>query len=117
MASSDTLEFTWRVEQGEREQLVIPVLDDTAAANITGWTVDAQIKNRAGGDTLYTWPAGLAYVSASGTSVTITIPAAVSAAWVWRIGWWRVVITDPASDPDDPTVHRIIEGPLVIDPD
>jgi hypothetical protein len=114
--SVDTTYFSWRVEQGEKETLVIPVLDeDNEAFPIPGWVVDAQIKTRAGGDILYTWPAEYAQVTDGDTSVTLTIPGPVSEAWTFRTGWYRVVVTDPGSDLDNPTSERILQGPFVVD--
>lgn len=116
-ASADTTTWTWHVEAGEREVLVIPVLDDTnEAASITGWTVDAQIKTRSDGVTLYTWPAEYAEITDGGTTVTLTIPGPVSAAWMFRNGWYRVEVTDPNSDPANPNVQRILQGPFELDP-
>lgn len=117
-ASSDTTTWSWRIEAGEQEVLVIPVLDeDDAPFSIAGWTVDAQIKTRAGGETLYTWPAEFAQVTGGDTSVTLTIPGPVSEAWTFRTGWYRVVVSDPGSDVDNPTAERILQGPFVVDAD
>ncbi len=117
-AAPDTTTWTWHVEAGERQVLVIPVLDDTNAEfSVLGWTVDAKIKTRPGGETLYTWPAEHAEITDGGVSVTLTIPGPVSEAWLFREAWYRVEISDPASDPDDPSVERILQGQLVVDPD
>lgn len=116
MASADTTTFTWRIEQGEREQLTIPIYDENnSLAFITGWTIDAQIKDRPGGDTLYVFPDELAQVFGGGAFIGLTVPAPVSAAWLWRTGWFRVVITEPDTGPVDPTSYRVLEGPVVID--
>lgn len=116
-ASPDTTTWTWRVEAGEREVLVIPVLDDDDAPfSIPGWTVDAQIKTRSGGQTLYTWPAEYAEITDGDQFVTLTIPGPVSATWMFRTGWYRVEVTDPNSDPDNPNVQRILQGPFELDP-
>lgn len=116
--ASDTRVYTWLVEQGERETLTFPVLNEAGSPTvITGWTVDARIKDRPGGATLYTWPSNLAQITGGGSSVTLTIPGPVSAGWTWTTGWFRVKVTDPSSDPADPAVHRIIAGPLIISPD
>lgn len=113
MTSPDTLTWPWRIEQGEIETLTIPVLDgDDAAVTVTGWTVDAAVKTGPGGPVLYTWPAELAV--AAGTTVTLTIPPAVSSAWVWRSAYYRVKVVDPG---DATQVHRILQGPIVVDPD
>jgi len=116
--SADTTEFVFRIEQGEREPLTIPVLNAFGTASpIPGWTVDAKIKTRPGGAVLYTWPADLAQVTGDGSFIEIRTPASVSAAWAFTSGWYRVKVTDPDSDPDDPTVYRILQGQLVVDPD
>lgn len=114
---SDTRYWPWRVEQGERESITFDVLGvDDAPRSITGWTVDARIKARPGGAVLYAWPGQFVELSPSGEQITLTIPGPVSAVWTWRVGWWRVVVSDPSSDPTDPTVERIISGPLIVDP-
>ncbi len=118
MTSPDTTTWSWRVEGGEREVLVIPVLDDAAAPfSILGWTVDAKIKDQPGGVTLYTWPAEHAEITDGGNTVTLTIPGPVSSTWMFRTGWYRVEVTDPNSDPDDPNTQRILQGPFELDPD
>lgn len=117
-AVGDTTAFAWRIEQGEREELVIPVLDDADSLFfITGWTVDAKVKTRPGGSVLYTWPAELAQITNGGAFITLTIPGPVSALWTWAAGWYRVKVQDPLSEPDDPTVQRILAGPFVVDAD
>lgn len=115
-ALSDTLEFAWRIEQGEREVIRIPVLDDeNADYPIEGWTVDATIKDRPGGTVIYTWP--VEQITVTGNIIELVLPAAASLAWTWTVGWWRVKITDPTSDANDRTVYRVIQGPLVVEPD
>jgi hypothetical protein len=112
----DTLSFTWRLEQGEREQLDIPVLaDGVAEFDLTGWTVDAQVKTAPGGKTLYTWPPELIHIS--GHTITLLVPGPVSQSWGWTTGWWRVVVTEPSpADPADPDTFRIIQGSVLVVP-
>ena len=115
-ALSDTTDFAWRVEQGERETIHIPILDsDNAEYLIDGWEVDATIKDRPGGTVLYTWPGE--QITVNGNIIELVVPAAVSLTWTWTVGWWRVKITDPTSDENDPTVYRVIQGPFVVEPD
>lgn len=115
-SSVDTTYFVWRIEQGEKETLIIPVYDaSNSLFFIPGWTIDAQIKTRAGGETLYTWPAEYAQVTNGDAFVTLTIPGPVSAAWTFRTGYFRVVVSDPDSDVDNPTAERILQGPFVMD--
>lgn len=111
----DTLSYTWRIQAGERETLNIPVLDEADdPASVDGWTVDAVIKDRPGGILLHAF-AGANAVIESGT-VRLVVPAATSRAWVWRNGWWRLVVINPAN-PDDPAAYRLVQGPVVVDPD
>lgn len=114
----DTLDWTWRIEQGEREEISIPVLDDNDDPfPVIGWTIDAKIKDRPGGIVLYTWPLELTQIHAGGSSVKLVVPADVSETWRFTTGWYRVKIIDPESDPDDLVTHRILQGPLIISPD
>jgi aspartokinase-like uncharacterized kinase len=113
---ADPLQFPWAITRATHQALTVPVLDSAnSAVTVTGWAVDAVVEDRPGGRVLYTWPAGDA--TASGTSVQLTIPAAVSAGWTFRTAWYRVNITDPNSDPDDPNTQRILQGRFVLDPD
>lgn len=113
----DTTVFGWRLEAGERAEISFPVVDaDDVPVDVEGWTVDAKIRTRPGGTVLYTFPADYVSIDSSGL-VTVTIPAPVSAAWVFTNGWYRVVITDPNSSPDDPNAQRVLQGVVVIDPD
>jgi hypothetical protein len=115
--TSDTLTYSWRIEQGERERLEIPILNaDGDPFVITGWTVDAKVKTEPGGTVLYTWPASS--ITIASNLLTLEIPGPVSAAWTWTTGWWRAVITEPnPADPADPDVHRVIQGTFIMDRD
>lgn len=114
--TGDTLDYVWRIEAGERERLSIPVLDeDDGPADLTGYIIDAQIKAFQGGAVLYTFPAE--HITVEGSAIVLLIPAPVSVQWPWRVGWWRVLITAPDPDPDDPDTHRIIAGPFIVSPD
>jgi hypothetical protein len=111
--TSDTTDFTWRIEQNENEALTFPVLDANGELfPIDGWAIDAKIKTRPGGATLYTWPSNLAVFDSDNNTLELSIPATVSAAWTFRTGWFRVVITSP-----DAASYRILSGIFVIDPD
>jgi hypothetical protein len=112
-AALNVREYTWRVKQSARERLTIPIFegDGTTAATVTGYGVDAVIKEHPGGAVLYTWPAEDAVLS--GSSVVLTIPAAVSAAWTWRAGWYRVKL----SPPSDPAISRVLQGTIFLDLD
>lgn len=121
--SGDTRDYVWRIEAGERERLSIPVLaEDDGPADLTGYLIDAQIKISQGGAVLYTFPAEHISVEVPEDpelppNIVLLIPAPVSAAWPWSVGWWRLLITAPDADPDDPDTHRIIAGPFIVSPD
>jgi hypothetical protein len=112
--ATEITDAVWRIEQGERETLAFPVLDDDDDPfPIGGWSVDAKIKTRPGGDTLHTFPA--ADITIASNQITLRIPAATSAAWTFTSGWFRVVIAD--DDPDDQQKFRVLSGTFVVDPD
>jgi len=112
---SSTREYTWRITQGARERLVIPVFRDGSPEDVSAWTVDARIRTQPGGELLYTWPAEL--ISVLGPEVTLTVPAPVSSSWAWERGWYRVVLTAPAGTAEDPESWRVLQGELVVDPE
>lgn len=114
-----TRTFAWRIEAGERETLTVPILDDAGQPfSIAGWTVDCKIRanHRRGATTLYTFPTE--GIAVNTTSVTLDIPAAVSASWNWELGWYRLKITDPATvTAGAPNTQRVLQGVFVVDSD
>lgn len=113
-SADDTLTFAWRIEQGEREVLQIPVLgEDGEPYDVTGWAVDAQIKTGKGGAALHAFAPE--HITITGHIVALLVPVPVSDEWNWTVGWFRVVITSPNSDPADPAAYRIIQGPVLVD--
>jgi hypothetical protein len=114
--ADDTTFSVWRVEANEKHYRTIPVVDSNGNPNVvTGWTVDAKVRTRAGGEILYVFPEE--HWEIQSDLVILKIPAPVSAAWDWSLGWYRVVITDPNSDAEDPDTQRIAEGPFIVNPD
>lgn len=117
--STDVTEYPWRVKAGQRNAMTFTILDD-ADDNpfpIPDWVVDAKIRAYPGGEVLYTWPDEFAQIVSAGLRVRLTIPKPVSLAWRFTNGWYRLVATDPDSDPADPSSSRVIQGPLIVDPD
>lgn len=93
--------------------LSIPVLNAAGAPfTVTGWTVDAKIKDGSGGVTLYTWNS--LNIAATGTNVVLTILPATSFGWTFEGGWYRVAIQHPS---DATQRYRILEGLFILSDD
>jgi hypothetical protein len=115
--ATDTRLEPWRVEKGERKTATFPVLfPDATPFPIDGWTVTATIYDRPAGTVLYTVPSENVTIDPDENTIRLVIPAPVSAAWTWWTGWYQVVISDPGSDPDDPSTFRVLNGVFVVDP-
>jgi hypothetical protein len=110
----DTRTEAWRVERGERETATFPVLTGTDLFPIEGWSVSAQILDR-DGVVLYDFPAEQVSSNTDDNTVQLLIPAPVSALWTWTTARYRVLITEPGSDPADPATYRVLQGVLVLD--
>lgn len=105
--------YDWTVPAGELVQLRFPVLDrDGAPFSVTGWSVDAKIKTRAGGTVLHTWATG--DIQTSGAFVTLTVLPATSLGWAFDRGWWRAKVIHPS---DATQIYRVIQGRFIVDPD
>lgn len=115
-ATADALYWPWPVTAGTRNPLDIPILSGVTPFPIPGWTVDARITTRPGGDVIYTFPPELALLSDDGLTVHLIATAAASALWTFRRAWWSCDVTDPNSDPADPSVDQLIHGPLILTP-
>jgi hypothetical protein len=115
--AADTRLQPWRVEKGERDTATFPVLfPDNTPFPIDGWNVTATIWDRPGGTLLYAVPSPNVTVDPDENRIVLVIPAPVSAAWTWWTGWYQVDISDPSSDPDDPSTYRVLNGAFVVDP-
>jgi hypothetical protein len=103
------LRYDLLVEQGADYERLFPVFDGNGApANVDGWTVTGQIRGSYGDTTvLHT----LTLVP-TGTNVRLTIPAATSAAWAWRLARFDIELTAPNT-----TVTRLVEGAVVVYPE
>ena len=92
------LKWPWLVEQGEDTTLFVPVLDgDGQPVNVSGWSVDAKVKDRPGGSVLYSFPSEGAVPD--GVRVKLTVPGAASSAFTFSRAWYRVLLTDPDGGP------------------
>lgn len=110
-APGGALTWTWTVEAGERTTLYVPVLDDNnQPLSITGWVVDAVVKDQPGGTVLHTFTTDEAMPD--GSRVKLTLDETVTAAFTFRRAWYRVKVVDPVNGP-----VRLVQGPFVVSPD
>jgi hypothetical protein len=109
----DTKYYVWRIEQGQIETLNVPVTNDGDEFDVTGWDVDVKFKTNPGGTELYDFPSD--GISIDDDVITLTLPAVESSEWDFFIGWYRVEITDPDSEDDDPTTYRVLHGAFLVD--
>lgn len=107
------LRYQIKLNAGETSSLVFPVLDEHGlSVNITGWTGKAQIRSAPGiPQVLYEWSAAQGNLTVSGSSVTLRVAAADSAAWNWTNAVYDLILTDLNGN-----VYRIAEGSVVVDP-
>jgi hypothetical protein len=114
--AADTRLQPWRIEKGERESVTFPVLDvDGNPFPIDGWNVTATVRTRPNGALLYTWPSQNVTVDPDNNAIVLVIPAPTSTAWTFTTGHYSVQITDPGSDPADPSTYRVLHGVFVVD--
>lgn len=114
----DTLVWPLTVEQGEKETYPFPILLGGEAANVANWVIDAKVKTRPGGPLLHAFVATgddpEVKISDDGTAVELTILPAVSAAWTWTSGWYRIKLQDPG---DATNIQRVVEGAFMVNQD
>lgn len=89
------LDITARI--GSPIDILVPVLqDDGTAADLTGWTAKAQVResNAAGAALLHEFSVAIG----TGT-VTLTATGAQTAAWSWFRAPWDLILLDASSVP------------------
>lgn len=83
----------------------------TASQDVDGWVGRGQIRSRPASLTvLYDWPAS--GITCAGATVTVTVPADVTALWTWQVASFQI----EAVDPDGDTVLRVVRGAIVVAP-
>lgn len=101
------------IPQGTSWGIAWPILQDGEPADLTNWTVLAQVRDTAeSADVLHEWGSLRANVSTENGRVTLFVAPADSAAWTWRRGVYDVELTDPNG-----VVYRISEGPVYVSPE
>lgn len=106
-----TLHYDMAINQGETVSIIFPVIDPiNQPVTVDGWTGRAQVRETELSPVLYEWSAGANNIVVAGTTVTLSIAAAVSSLWRWSTGEYDIEITDPAG-----SVYRIAQGRVRVD--
>lgn len=112
-----TTEALWKINSNQKAERTFTVFNDATppvAVNVTGWSVDAVLRARPGGNVLHTFAgADAAIVDATAGSVKVTIPAAASLGFRFGHAWYRVRVVPPSAV----DAERVLEGPLIVSPD
>lgn len=102
------LDYPLIVEQGSDYILEVPVLAmNGATISLSGWTAAGQIRAQFTSEVLHELDIDLIDATA-----TVRIPASSSSVWDWPAGRYDVELTSP----DELTVSRLLQGPVVIRP-
>jgi hypothetical protein len=110
MATPQVLTYNWTIYQSELVKLQIPVVDGSGQPfDITGWGIDAALKDVPGGTVLYQFPSNNYIISTS--TLTLIVPWDLSSTWTFLGGWYRVKILHPT---DTSQKYRILQGNFTI---
>lgn len=91
------------------------VLTDPAGKPIdtSGWTVRSQIRRRHNSaEILHEWSSALGNATIVDSSVTLSIPHAISSGWSWSKGVYDVEVTD-----SNGVVTRLTQGTITVSPE
>jgi len=85
----------WRIEQGATQGRSWPLADASGnpITDFSGWTAAAQIRDADNAELLFDFAVD-GEIELSGSAVTLTLDAADSAGWAWRLGLYDVKVTD-----------------------
>ena len=104
------LQYDLTIEQGSEYRLEAPVLNlDGQPQDMAGWTVRGQIRQTVSDATAIDLGD---HLSLSDSTLTISIPSAVSSAWAWTEGVYDVELIDPALQ-----VTRFLSGRVLVSPE
>ncbi|MGH3882113.1 MAG: hypothetical protein ACRDRC_01755 [Pseudonocardiaceae bacterium] len=113
--------MTLTITQGTTRTVTAADIVDAAGAPlvVTGWSVRAVIRRGAvAGPVVADWsttPTGSqGQAAATGSTVTLSITPAMSAAWTWTMGRLHCEITEPGPNG---RVERIIDEHVYLDPE
>lgn len=106
------LAYDLLINQGETWSIIFPVVDvANKPVTVTGWTAKAQIRGSETASVLYEWSATFGNIVVGTTTVTLSVPAATSAAWWWTSGLYDLDLTDTAG-----RIYRIAQGAVRVSP-
>lgn len=104
-----------RIRQGATWSVTVPVLAaDNTPANLSGYTSKAQVREgyAASGTPLYEWTVAAGNMTIGVGQIVLSVPAATSAAWTWRLARWDLELTAPNG-----AVTPLVEGSVIVDPE
>lgn len=110
-----TLRYDLRIPQGTTWQVTVPVLTaDNTPVDLAGYTARAQVRDGyAGATALHEWTVAAGNMTLGSGQVTLSVPAATSAAWTWRFARWDLELTNPGGV----VITRLVEGSVLVDPE
>lgn len=85
----------WRIAQGATQGRSWPLADASGnpITDFTGWTGAAQIRDADNDQLLFDFAVD-GEIELNGSAVTLTLDAADSTGWAWRLGLYDVKVTD-----------------------
>ena len=103
--------FDLVIDQGSDYEVSFPVLDPSGQAqDLSGWSARSQVRGSvADVDVLHDFATEL---TLTGSSVTLTVPAAVSTTWAWTSAVYDLEVAAPGG-----AVTRLAEGAVIVRPE
>lgn len=100
------------IPQGATWGIAWPITEDGEPADLTGWTVQAQVRKLAvSPEILHEWSTAANNATVTDSKATLLVAAGTSTSWAWTRGVYDVELTSPAG-----SVYRIAEGPVYVSP-
>lgn len=101
-------------DQGTTIERVLTWRRDGSPLDLTGWNTRMEVRDKYGGTLLYRLDPTIGNLILGGVAGTLTlvIPADVSAGWTWRGGLYDIEVIDPGGK-----VGRLLQGKIKLNPE